>query len=182
MAGGEKESKSSEREKVRERGREREGGRESGKLTIRDLRDLAQRNARGGGLDLRLAIRQGADNGGGDDLGADDLAVARLRGGAAARHDQDLDGGALGGPVTVVQVEEVAALALVEDGRAAQGQRAVGAGREARRVDGAGLGGLVVLELVVTGNVACAALRVQQRAVRQRRHEDAVARAGVALL
>lgn len=155
--------------------------------TIGDLRDLAQRNAGGGGLDLRLAVGQGADDCGGDNLGANDLAIAGLAGtalgvGSATGQDQDLDGRALRGPVAVVQVEEVAALALVEDGRAAQGERAVGTGREARGVDGAGLRGLVVLELEVASNVARTLLRVEECAVAEGRHEDAVAGAGSALL
>lgn len=155
-------------------------------LTIRDLRDLAQRNARSGRLDLRLAIAQRADVGLSHDLSADDLAVAALARaavvGASTRQNDNLDGGALGGPAAVVQVEEVAALALVEDGGAAQRQRAVAARREARRVDGARLRGLVVLELEVGRDVARAALGVQELAVFEGRHEDAVAGAGTTRL
>lgn len=147
-------------------------------LTIRDLGDLAQWDTGRSGLDLRLAIGQRADNCGGDNLRTDDLAIAALRRGSPAWHDQNLDGRALGSPVAVVQVVEVAALALVEDGGAAQRQGAVATSREAGCVDGTSLRGLVVLELVVASNVASATLGVEKGAIGQGGDEDAVARAG----
>lgn len=85
-------------------------------------------------------------------------------------------------PVTVVQVEEVAALALVKDGRAAQSQGTVAASRKARGVDGTGLGGLVVLELEVASNVAGTTLSVKESAIAESGDKNAVARAGIALL
>lgn len=85
-------------------------------------------------------------------------------------------------PVTVVQVEEIAALALIKDGGAAQSQGAVAASREARGVDGAGLGRLVVLKLVVASNVTGTTLSVKESAIAESGDKNAVARAGIALL
>lgn len=152
------------------------------KLTIRDLGDLAQRDTGGGGPDLGLAIGQGADDGGSDNLSADDLAVTGLAGVTTAGHDDDLDGRALRSPGAVVQVEEVARVALIPDGGAAQCQGAIAAGREARCEDGAGLGRTVKLELEVAGDVAGPLLRVGQGARRQSGDQDAIAGAGAALL
>ena len=61
----------------------------------------------------------------------------------------------------IVEVIEVPAETLVEDSRAAERKRAVAAHAPARSVDGAGLSGLVELELVVAGDVAGAALGVE---------------------
>jgi len=77
----------------------------------------------------------------------------------------DGDGGALGGPVAVVEVVETTAEALPEDVGAAEGQAAVSAHGEAGGVDGTSLRWLVELELVVGRNVAGAANRVSQDAV-----------------
>lgn len=61
------------------------------RLTIRDLRNLAQWDTSRGGLDLGLTIGQSANDSGGHNLGADDLAVTGLRSSSTAWHDQDLD-------------------------------------------------------------------------------------------
>lgn len=151
-------------------------------LTIRDLRDLAQGDASCCGLDLRLAIGQSTHDRGSHNLRANDLAIAALGSSSSARHDQNLHGRALCGPVAVVQVVKVAALALIEDSRAAEGQRAVATGREAGGVNGAGLSGLVILELEVASNIARTTLRIEECAIGESGDEDAVRRAGFALL
>ena len=74
---------------------------------------------------------------------------------------------ALGAGGLVVQVVEGAAEALVEDGGAAERQAAVGADGPAARVDGAGLGRGVELELSVRGDVAGAVDGVGEDAVRE---------------
>lgn len=152
------------------------------RLTIGDLGDLAQGDTGGGGPNLGLAVAQGADDGGSDDLSADDLAVTGLAGVTAAGHHDDLDGRALRRPGAVVQVVKVARVALVPDGRAAQRQRAIAAGREARGEDGTGLGRRVELELEVAGDVTRPLLRVGQGARGQGGDQDAIAGAGAALL
>ncbi len=65
------------------------------------------------------------------------------------------------------QVKEAARQTLPEHGRAPERERAVGADREARRVERAGLRGVVELELVVGCYVARALLGVGQNAVCQ---------------
>lgn len=144
------------------------------KLTIRDLRNLADGNTSGGGADLRLAVAKIAHNGGSDNLSADNLAIARLVG-ATARENDNLDRGALGGPVAVIQVVEVARLALIPNGGATKGEGAVVASAEASGVDGTGLRGLVELELEVASNIASAALSIGQDGVRQGGDKNAVA-------
>lgn len=59
-----------------------------------------------------------------DDVGAvaGGLATEFGRGGAAAGEELEVDGGALRGPVFVVEVVEFAAEALVEDGGAAESE------------------------------------------------------------
>lgn len=153
--------------------------------TIANLRDLAQGNACGGSLDLRLAIAQGAHNGGRNNLRANNLTIGSLgssRIGSATRQDDNLDRLALGGPVAVVQVVEVARQTLVPDSRAAQSQRAVAASREASRVDGTGLGRGIELELVVGRNVTSARLAVGQDTAREGGDEVAITSARVTLL
>src|SRR5450755_3217810 len=93
------------------------------------------------------------------------------------RERLDGDGRALSSPVAVVQVVEAAAEALPEHVGAAQRQAPVGAEGEAGGVDGASLGWLVELELVVGGDVASPADRVGQDAVVER---DLEGRAGPA--
>ena len=89
-----------------------------------------------------------------------------------ARHSEDLNRRALLSPPAVVQVVEVARLALVEDGRAAQRQGAVAALGEASCVYGAGLRGPVKLELVVGSDVAGSALRILEDTVGKSGHEN----------
>ncbi|SPQ23377.1 eb379b5a-9a6f-4ddf-af77-9a66a2d13625, partial [Thermothielavioides terrestris] len=100
---------------------------------------------------LRLTVAQRGNDRGGDHLRSDDglarVVAASLLGFAATRHHDDLDGIALGGPPAVIEVVEVAREATVEDGGAAEGERTVGAVREASRVQGTGLGRVVKLEL-----------------------------------
>lgn len=61
------------------------------KLTIRDLGDLAQWDTSCGSLDLGLTVGKGANDGGGDNLCANDLAITGLRSSSTAWHDQNLD-------------------------------------------------------------------------------------------
>lgn len=145
------------------------------------MRNLADRNASGGGSDLRLAVAQGAHNGGSDYLSADHLAIARLVGATAGEND-NLDWGALGGPVAVIQVVEVTRLALVPNSRATKGERAIVARAKACGVDGTGLRGFVELELKVTGNIASTVKSVSQDGVGKGGDKDAVARALSTLL
>ena len=114
-----------------ERRGERGGGdrrkAQKSRLTIRDLRNLADGNTSGGGLDLGLAIGQGRHDCGGDDLSTDNLAVGGL-GGSTALHQDNLDRLALGSPGAVVQVVEVTREALVPDSAATEGQGAIATG------------------------------------------------------
>lgn len=158
-----------------------DGSRITRELTISDLGHLADGNANGGGPHLRLTVAQSAHNGGGDDLGANNLAIVGLRG-ATARENDNLDRGALGSPVAIVQVVEVARLALVPDGRATQGEGAVLTRAEASGVDGTGLRGSIKLELEVAGNVTNAALSVGQDRARQAGDKNAIAGALSTLL
>lgn len=149
----------------------------------RTVTDLADEHSRRGRNHLRLAVAERGHDRGGDDLGADNRLAGLLVGrarlvAAAARHDDDLNGIALLGPPAVVQVVEAAGAALVEDGGAAQGERAVAAVGEAGREDGAGLGRAVELELVVGRDVAGALVVVGQDAVDELRDQDAIAGAG----
>jgi hypothetical protein len=136
-----------------------------GKRTVANLADVDERRGRD---DLRLAVAQRHDHGGGNHLGADhSLACVTTVTVPSARQHDDVDGRALLGRPAVVQVVEGARRALPEDGRVAQGERAVGAGREARRDERAGLRGVVELELVVGRDVARAGVVVGQDAVGQ---------------
>ena len=94
------------------------------------------------------------------------------------RERLDGDGRTLSGPFAVVEIVEVAAEALPEDVGAAQSQAAVAADGEASSVDGAGLGWLIELELVVGGNVASTADSIGQDAVAEGYLEGGVALAG----
>lgn len=145
------------------------------------MRNLADRDASGGGSNLRLAVAQGAHNGGGDNLGADNLAIASLAGATTGEND-NLDGGALRGPVAVVQIVEVTRLALVPNGGATEGEGAIAARAEASSVDGTGLRGTVELKLEVGGDIACPLLSVDQDRVGKAGDKDAVARALSTLL
>lgn len=89
-------------------------------LTVCDLRDLAKRNSSGRGPDLGLTVAESGDNGGGDNLGSDDLSVTNLASIAATFHDEDFNWRALGSPGAVVKIEKVSACALIEDCRAAE--------------------------------------------------------------
>ena len=90
----------------------------------------------------------------------------------------DGDGRTLSRPLAVVEIVEVAAEALPEDVGAAESQAAIAADGEAGGVDGAGLGWLVELELVVGGDVAGTANRVGQHAVAEGHLESGAALAG----
>lgn len=63
-------------------------------------------------------------------------------------------------PVTVIEIVEVPAQALIEDGTASQGEGVVRAKRESRRVDSTSLWRVVELELVVCCDVARSACLV----------------------
>jgi hypothetical protein len=91
--------------------------------------------------------------------------LARRAAGATRGDDADRDRLALGRPVTVIQVIEVARAALVERGGGSQGQQVVLADGEASGVDGTSLGGAVELELVVGGDVSGAGLGVLEDTV-----------------
>lgn len=151
-------------------------------LTVRDLRDLAKRNSSRGRSDLRLAVAEGGDDSGGNDLRSDDLSITGLAGVATTLHDDDLDGRTLWGPRAVVQVEEVAARALIEDSRAAEGEGAVTTRRKTSSEDSASLSRLVKLELVVCGNVTGTGLRILEDSVLEGSNQNAVGRAVTALL
>lgn len=151
------------------------------KRTIRDLRNLADGNTSGGGADLRLAVAEIAHNGGGDNLSTDNLSIARLIGATAGEND-NLDRGALSGPVAIVQVVEVARLALIPNSGATKGKRAVVARAEASGVDSTGLGRVVKLELEVASNIAGTALSISQDRARQGGDKNAVAGALSTLL
>lgn len=130
-------------------------------LTIRDLSDRA-----GGGRGLELTIAN---------LGGGTASTGNSRGGrTTSSEDVDVDGRALVASGLVVQVVEVAAQALVEDGRVADGKGAVAADGEARGVDSTSLSGLVELELVVGSNVTGTALIVSQDTVGEGDGEDLV--------
>lgn len=155
------------------------------KLTIVDL---ANRHEGCRGDDLRLAVAQRDDQCRGDDPGADHrlggvLAItAAVAAAATAGQDQNVHRRALRRRPAVVQVVEGARRALPEDGRVAQSEGAVAARREARRVQGARLGRVVELELVVGRDVAGASLVVRQHAVGELDHHRTAAGAGSALL
>jgi hypothetical protein len=85
---------------------------------------------------------------------------------------------ALRGPVTVVEVVEVAAEALPKHVGAAKSQATVRADREARSVNGASLGGFVKLELVVGRNVSGTAGGVGQDTVAEGHRQSRVGPAG----
>lgn len=84
----------------------------------------------------------------------------------AQRGDCDCD--ALRRPVDRVEVVKVTREALVPHAAATQGEGAVCADGEARRVDGAALRRIVELELVVRGNIAGATLGVFEDRVVER--------------
>ena len=107
-----------------------------------------------------------------DDRGLLGLSVGKLRGssggaGASNLGTDDVDGNlvALVALGLAVQVVEVTAQALVEDGGAADGEGAVRASGPASSVDGTSLGRAIELELVVGGDVTSALLRVGEHAV-----------------
>lgn len=75
--------------------------------------------------------------------------------------------------MSVVQVVEVTAQALVENVGATESQGAIRAHAEAGSVDGTGLSWLVELELVVGGNVTCSALAVEEDTIGQGQVEHA---------
>lgn len=139
-------------------------------------------NDGGSGLGgLRLAVRGDGDSGNAG-LGRSRRAG---RGGAraGARDDVDVDQGALGSGVGVVQVEELAGSALVEVGGRAESDGAVVANGELAGVNATSLDGLVELELgVVGGNVTGAAVSVHQVSVVQVQGQDAGLAAGVLAL
>lgn len=151
-------------------------------LTVRDLRDLAKRDFSRGRSDLRLAVAEGGDDSGGHYLRSDDLSITGLAGVATALHNQDLDGRTLSSPRPIVQVEEIAARALIEDRRAAEREGAVSTRRESSSEDSASLGRLVKLELVVCRDVTGAALRVLEDSVLEGGNQNTVGCTIVALL
>jgi hypothetical protein len=147
--------------------------------------NLADGDGNSGRKDLRLAVRKRLHNGGGDDLGSDNLSIARLirttRGSIATRHGDDLNGLALGSPVAVVKVVKVTRLALVPGSRVTEGQRVVTTDGETGGVNGTGLGRAVELELVVGCNVSSAVLSIGQDTILQGEQKSAVRAARVTL-
>lgn len=77
------------------------------------------------------------------------------------------------GPLTVIQIVEVAAQALVEDVGSAEGKGSIVAGGEASSVDCSGLGWAVELELVVGGDISCSSLGILQFAIGQSDYKTA---------
>lgn len=152
------------------------------RLTIGDLRDLAEGHTGSGGPNLRLAVGQDRNNRGGDNLGTHNLAIARVVGGSSTLHQDDLDRLALGSPGAIVQVVEVSRGALVPNSATTQSQRTIATGGKPSSVDGTCLSRGVKLELVVASNVSSATLSVGQDTIVEIGHEDAVAGALVALL
>lgn len=151
-------------------------------LTVRDLRDLANRNSSRGRSHLGLAIAEGGDDSGGYNLRSDDLSITYLACITTTFHDEDLYRRALRSPGAIVKVEEIATGALIEDSRAAECEGAVTASREAGSEDGTSLGRLVELELVVCGNVPGAALSILEDSVLQGSNQNAIGSTVVALL
>lgn len=151
-------------------------------LTVCDLRDLAKRDSSRSCSDLRLAVAEGGDDSCGHDLRSDDLSITHLAGVATALHNEDLNRRTLWSPRAVIQVEKVAARALIEDCRAAEREGAVSARREASSEDGASLSRLVKLELVVCGDVTGAGLRVLEDSVLEGSNQNTVRSAVIALL
>lgn len=90
----------------------------------------------------------------------------------------DGDRRALSGPVTIVEVVEASAQALVEDVGAAQGKRTIAADRESSREESTGLGRGVELKLVVGGDVSSASFGVLEDTVGEGKLEGRVAGAG----
>jgi len=140
-------------------------------LTVGDLRD------HGSGV-LDLAVRDLRGNWGGSDLAVTDLAGN----GATTRDDVDVDRAALAGSVVVVEVVEGTAQALLEDSVGAEDEGVVvGADGPAGVVDGAGLSGVVELELVVGGDVADTALGILQDTAAEGEHEGGTLVKGLSL-
>ena len=135
-------------------------------LAITDLRN----GSSAGGLHLSIADLGGLASvaaRGARDTG---LAIGTLGRGASrdrstTANDVDVDLRALGGLGLVVQVVEIAAQALVEDGVVTDGEGVVRADGPASSVDGTGLRGTVELELVVGRDVTGAALVVLEDTV-----------------
>ena len=119
------------------------------------------------GLRLWLTVRDLADCG--SDSSSGWLSIRGLgdfsRGACATREDVDQDRLALSGPVTVVQVVEATAQALVEDCGGTESKGAVATNREAISIDGSSLWGFIELELVVGRNIPSAAILVGELAV-----------------
>lgn len=90
----------------------------------------------------------------------------------------DGDRRALSGPVTVVEVVEVSAQALVEDVGATERKRAIATDRESGGEEGTSLRGSVKLELVVCGDVPGASLCVMKNAVGKSKRKGGVAGTG----
>jgi hypothetical protein len=135
--------------------------------------NLAHGNCLRGGHNLRLAIAKRNDGGSCHNAGPNNTLASDAVCAITAGHGEDLNGRALLGPPAIVEVVEVAGLALVEDGRSAEGQGTIAALREASGVDGACLRGPVKLELVVGGDVASSALRILNDAVVEGGHQNA---------
>jgi hypothetical protein len=161
----------------------RAGGSSAGlDLAVRDLGDGSASGSSSAGLNLTIGnLRNGSTRCAGLDLSVRDLgdrggsllglAVGELRssvrGRGASAGTDDLDGDlvALLAGRLVVQVVEVTAQALVENGLATKGKRAVGASGPTGSVDGTSLGRAVELELVVGGDVTSALLGVKEYTV-----------------
>lgn len=152
------------------------------RLTVCDLRDLANRNSSGGCAHLRLAIAEGGDDSCGYNLRSDDLSITGLAGITATLHNEDFDRRALCSPGAIVKVEEVATCTLIENSRAAECEGAVSASGESSSEDGARLGRLIELELVVCGDVPGSALTILEDSVLEGSNQNAVGGTVIALL
>jgi hypothetical protein len=144
-------------------------------LAVGDLGDGSAGGSGGAGLDLTVGnLAHGSTGCASLDLTIGDLgdrsadggsllglSVGKLRSSSSGTLDDvNVDLVALVASGVVVEVVEVAAQALVEDGGATEGKGAVAASRPASSVDGASLRRTVELELVVGRNVTSTVLGV----------------------
>lgn len=119
-------------------------------LAIRDLGNGWLRDSGYSGWDLRLAVT--------------DLAWNRK---SSTVLSNQIDGGALLGPMTVIKVIERTTPALVEDSRASKSESVVGAYRESTGIDSACLRRRIELELEVACDITVTTSLILQHTVVQ---------------
>jgi hypothetical protein len=157
------------------------GGRRCKRHTVADLADGNWNLSRD---DLRLPILENRHESSLDHLRADDLAsrcLGRILNIATGR-DLQVDGRAMLGPRSVVQVGEASRCALVKDCGSSEAERPVLADAEARVDKTSMLRRRVKLELVVASNVSSSTSGVGQNAILERNHELRAGTTGGALL